>query len=102
MNKAARNLTQVFALSAAAALMGCGGGATTKTDATAINPAEPVTDWQMVWNDEFDGETIDSSKWTHEINCAGGGNNEKQCYTNAPENSYIDNGVLHIVGWRNN
>ena len=51
----------------------------------------------MAYYTSLDGETIDSSKWTHEINCAGGGNNEKQCYTNAPENSYIDNGVLHIV-----
>ena len=40
------------------------------------------------------------SQWKlklHEINCNGGGNNEQQCYTDAAENSYIADGVLHIV-----
>ncbi|GHF77980.1 glycoside hydrolase family 16 protein [Thalassotalea marina] len=97
MKKAATTISHLIAFTAAAVLVGCGGGATTKTDASAINPAEPVPDWQMVWNDEFDGSAIDSQKWTHEINCNGGGNNEQQCYTDAAENSYIADGVLHIV-----
>ncbi|WP_049721291.1 glycoside hydrolase family 16 protein [Gilvimarinus polysaccharolyticus] len=50
----------------------------------------------MVWNDEFEGTTIDSSKWEHEVNCWGGGNNEAQCYTSAPANSYVEDDLLHI------
>ena len=52
--------------------------------------------WQLVWNDEFDGDAIDSSKWDWETNCWGGGNNELQCYTDRPENSFIRDGKLVI------
>lgn len=81
----------------AATLMGCGGSAKTESDFTAVDPAQPVTDWELVWSDDFDGSAIDSAKWTHEVNCAGGGNNEQQCYTDDPANSYIADGMLHIV-----
>ncbi len=57
----------------------------------------PLPVWNMVWNDEFDGEEIDKSKWSHEENCWGGGNNEQQCYTKRKVNSFVNNGVLHIV-----
>ncbi|WP_049757913.1 carbohydrate binding domain-containing protein [Colwellia psychrerythraea] len=67
-------------------------GGDTGTDGTA-----PSEDWSMVWNDEFDGSDIDLSKWEHEVNCSGGGNNEKQCYTSNPENSFVENGALKIV-----
>lgn len=53
--------------------------------------------WQLVWNDEFDGASIDLSKWSHEVNCYGGGNSEAQCYTANAGNSYVANGSLHIV-----
>jgi hypothetical protein len=53
--------------------------------------------WQMIWNDEFDGNTLDTSKWDIEVNCWGGGNNEKQCYTSRKENIYVKDGVLNIV-----
>lgn len=56
-----------------------------------------VDGWDLVWSDEFDGTSIDSSKWTHEINCEGGGNQEKQCYTDSPTNSFVENGILKIV-----
>lgn len=97
MNKTARNLTRLIACAATVTLFGCGGGAETDTKPSAVNPAAPVSDWLMVWNDEFDGAAIDTSKWTHEVNCAGGGNNEQQCYTDDAANSYIDNGILNIV-----
>ncbi|MCD1596791.1 family 16 glycosylhydrolase [Rheinheimera aquimaris] len=62
-------------------------------------PAEQATEpgWQLVWQDEFDGNSIDSTKWGFEQNCQGGGNNELQCYTNRRENAYVENGILHIV-----
>ena len=53
--------------------------------------------WVLVWNDEFDGDSIDPSKWDHEENCWGGGNNEQQCYTTQATNSFIEDGVLNIV-----
>ena len=33
--------------------------------------------WTQVWGDEFDGAAIDRRKWDFEVNCYGGGNNEK-------------------------
>ena len=80
-----------------ATLPGCGGGADTYSDFDKVDVTQPVTDWQLVWQDEFDGSSIDASKWTHEINCAGGGNNEKQCYTDSSDNAYLADGKLHIV-----
>lgn len=92
-----KQLSALTAVFMAAGLAGCGGDVTTNTDVTVVNPTEPVSDWQLAWSDEFDGGSIDSEKWTHEVNCTGGGNNEKQCYTDSPENSYVADGKLHIV-----
>jgi len=52
--------------------------------------------WKLVWNDEFEGAEIDTSKWGWETNCWGGGNNELQCYTDRPENSFIRDGSLVV------
>ncbi len=79
-------------------LTACGGsGVETKTIQNAIDPAEPVSDWVLVFEDEFDGTTIDSTKWNHEVNCDGGGNQEQQCYTESAENSFVSDGKLNIV-----
>ncbi|HSR87804.1 MAG TPA: glycoside hydrolase family 16 protein, partial [Pontiella sp.] len=52
--------------------------------------------WDLVWSDEFDGPDIDTSKWSHEVNGWGGGNNELQYYTARTNNSFIENGKLVI------
>ena len=52
--------------------------------------------WKLIWNDEFTGSEIDTSKWGYEINCWGGGNNEKQCYVDSDKNSFVSNGFLTI------
>jgi beta-glucanase (GH16 family) len=58
--------------------------------------AQELPGWTLVWADEFDGPSIDSSKWSHEVNGAGGGNNELQYYTARATNSFIENGHLVI------
>ena len=96
MNRFKTHLTQLTMALSVATLAGCGGSATdTKID--TVNPTEPVSDWVMVWEDNFDGDAIDDKKWSFEINCAGGGNNEKQCYTDSDENAFIADGILNIV-----
>ncbi|MEW6990158.1 family 16 glycosylhydrolase [Colwelliaceae bacterium 6441] len=97
MIKVAKKITQLCLLATASTLIGCGGSAETETDPSKIDPQQPVSDWEMVWSDEFDGDTIDSQNWNHEVNCEGGGNQEKQCYTNSAANSYIADGILNIV-----
>lgn len=53
--------------------------------------------WEQVWIDEFDGTNIDTTKWSFEKNCNGGGNNELQCYTDRADNAFVADGKLHIV-----
>ena len=50
-----------------------------------------------MWSDEFDGSQVDTKKWNFEVNCAGGGNQERQCYTDGAENAFIENGIFNIV-----
>lgn len=50
--------------------------------------------WELVWADEFEGNTLDRTKWTPEVSCWGGGNNERQCYTDRPDNIAVEGGVL--------
>jgi len=53
--------------------------------------------YQLVWSDEFNGNSLDLSKWQYEVNCDGGGNNELQCYTSSPNNVAVRNGSLVIT-----
>lgn len=97
MDKSA-NLARIACASVLSlALAGCGGGAETKSDFNQVDVTQPVSDWQLVWQDEFDSNSLDATKWTHEVNCSGGGNNEKQCYTDSSNNAYIADGMLNIV-----
>lgn len=52
--------------------------------------------YKLVWSDEFEGNSIDGSKWGYDIGGGGWGNNEYEYYTNRGENSYVADGVLHI------
>ena len=45
-------------------------------------------EWQLVWSDEFDGETLNTAYWNVEDNARGGGNAELQYY--APKNVTIE------------
>jgi beta-glucanase (GH16 family) len=61
---------------------------------------QPADSWALVWSDEFDGKGIDPSKWGFEVDCWGGGNEERQCYTARPENAFVQDGRLQIVARR--
>ena len=50
----------------------------------------------MVWDDEFDGNTINPKNWTYDIGAGGWGNGEAEFYTNRPENARVENGMLVI------
>ncbi|MEZ8194576.1 glycoside hydrolase family 16 protein [Vibrio cortegadensis] len=60
-------------------------------------PVVPSSDWQLVWQDEFEGDSINKRNWSLEENCWGGGNNEQQCYTKRADNAFVQDGFLHIV-----
>ncbi|MCH2081108.1 MAG: family 16 glycosylhydrolase [Saprospiraceae bacterium] len=54
------------------------------------------TGYSLAWADEFEGTSINTSDWTHELGNSGWGNNEWQYYTNRTENSFISDGSLVI------
>jgi beta-glucanase (GH16 family) len=61
--------------------------------------------WELAWSDEFnapDGARIDPTRWTAEVGGQGWGNNERQFYTNRPENATIENGSLVIRAVKEN
>lgn len=55
-------------------------------------------DWILVWSDEFDDASLDTSVWSVEVNDFGGFNNELQYYTDREENIKLENGCLVITG----
>jgi PKD repeat protein len=56
---------------------------------------------KLIWSDEFDKDGApDSSKWSFQIWDPGYVNSELQSYTNRPENTIVQNGVLKIKAIR--
>ena len=53
--------------------------------------------WTLVWSDEFDANALDATKWAPEVSCWGGGNSEKQCYTDRSDNVQVVNGLLRLI-----
>lgn len=53
-------------------------------------------EYQLVWSDEFDGSALNTDVWNIEVNGNGGGNQEKQYYTDRPENLRVEEGNLVI------
>ena len=56
----------------------------------------PPPGYQLVWNDEFDGRSINTKNWTYDIGGWGWGNGEAQYYTDRPENARVEKGMLVI------
>jgi beta-glucanase (GH16 family) len=63
--------------------------------------------WKLVWHDEFDGDSVDTSKWDFDIGngfydyknhawIPGWGNEELQYYTHEPENVTVGDSCLRI------
>ncbi len=53
-------------------------------------------EWKIVWEDNFEGDAVDSTKWKFEQGQHGWGNDEWQNYTGG-ENSTVSDGTLKIT-----
>jgi len=65
-------------------------------EATSVNQLDANSNWELVWSDEFDGDSINTDFWNLQVVKAGRFNDEWQRYTNSNENAYIDNNCLVI------
>src|ERR1041384_385655 len=56
--------------------------------------ADSPAGWELVWSDEFNGDSLDPLKWEFEIDARGGGNRELQYYIT--NNVRVRDGFLSI------
>lgn len=67
------------------------GSATVRTAAPTVRK-----EYKLVWSDEFDGTELDRTVWDYQLGGGGFGNQEKQYYTDRPENVRVEEGCLVI------
>lgn len=67
-----------------------------KPPTTGYSTSETYNEFTLVWSDEFDGTSLNSDNWKHEIGTGsnGWGNNELQYYRS--ENTSVQDGSLTI------
>ncbi len=53
-------------------------------------------EYELVWEENFDGSSLNTESWNVENGGGGWGNQEKQYYTGRPENLRVENGCLSI------
>ena len=53
--------------------------------------------WNLVWEDEFTGTSLDGANWSYQTGASGWGNNELQYYRQGTNNVTVSNGVLKIT-----
>jgi beta-glucanase (GH16 family) len=61
-----------------------------------VGCAAAQSGWTLAWSDEFDGASLDTSKWGYDLGASGWGNYELEYYTSRPENVYLEGGKLVI------
>jgi len=52
--------------------------------------------WTLSWSDEFNGATLDQTKWGYDTGGGGWGNGELEYYTSRTNNVYLQNGNLVV------
>jgi beta-glucanase (GH16 family) len=63
---------------------------------------ETYAGYEKLWNDEFNGTSLDAATWTRETGGGGWGNNELQYYTDRTDNAFVSNGNLTIEAKKEN
>lgn len=80
-----------------------GGVVTPKPDPEKPNPPKPnppkpeddlYKNYKLVWEDSFDGDSLNRNDWNVELHDKGWVNNELQAYVDSKENIYIEDGKL--------
>lgn len=61
----------------------------------ALSNGFAATNWKVYWQDDFNGASVDTTRWRPYHNDYGAGNNEYQCHT--PQNASVSNGTIKIT-----
>ena len=85
--KSKKILSSILAISMLLPMAACG----QKAKATETPSIEG---YNLLWSDEFDGTTLDDTKWNREERQPGWTNNELQEYTKSDENIFVKDGHL--------
>ena len=59
-----------------------------------VTETPKIDGYNLLWADEFDGETMDESKWSYDPHEPGWPNKELQEYTTSPDNVVVRDGKL--------
>jgi beta-glucanase (GH16 family) len=70
---------------------------TAAAERTETNAAAALT-YQLVWSDEFNGASVNTTNWSFETGAGGWGNNEQEYYRS--QNATVSNGNLVITAKR--
>lgn len=71
---------------------------------TKTKSVKAANNWNLVWSDEFNGTSLDTSVWSYEIGNGnwGWGNGEIEYYTNRTDNVRVAGGSLQIIAKKEN
>lgn len=82
-------------ISAVVMLTGCGSASSSsKADDKKKTDVPSLPDYELLWNDEFDGDELDDSIWSYDPHEPGWTNNELQEYTESTDNVFLRDGKL--------
>jgi beta-glucanase (GH16 family) len=68
----------------------------TPTPEPSPTPEGEIDGWNLIWQDEFNGDTLDLQNWAFDLGANGWGNGELEEYTNSTDNVRVENGNLVI------
>lgn len=92
-----------FAASAtiAGSIVGAGGASPVWADGAGVSPLPEAVRAQgynkISFQDEFDGDALDTSKWGYSYSCFDSNARTQAHYTDSPENVNVSGGNLHLV-----
>lgn len=67
------------------------------TASTAALPDVVADGYKLTFHDEFDGDTLDTTKWGYQYGCFDPGQRSQAQYTDSPDNVSVQDGYLNLA-----
>ena len=67
------------------------------TASTTSLPSSVASGYKMTWHDEFDGNKLDTTKWSYQYGCFDPAQRSQANYTDSPENVSVQDGYLNLT-----